>query len=110
MNIISDAKALSMCQNGPATTCFSQIPIIINDYLAYAFAAVPGNKPEECGKCYELSFTGEGKYETRLNHQKLWGKKLIVMVSNYGYDASNNQFDILIPGGGVGATMDVIIF
>ena len=85
-------------------TCFSQIPFAINDTLAYAFGAVPGaNSAGTCGKCFELTFTGEGKYETHLNHQKMKGKKLIVMASNIGYDVSGGQFDIMIPGGGVGA-------
>ena len=103
MNVIYDYSAQSKCQGGPATTCLSQIPMIINDYLAYAFAAAPGDGPNVCGKCFQLSFNGEGKYETRLNHQKLRGKKLVVMASNIGYDVTNGQFDIMIPGGGVGA-------
>lgn len=38
-----------------------------------------------------------------MNHKKMSGKKLIVMASNCGYDVAGGQFDILIPGGGVGA-------
>ena len=103
MNIITDLSARSMCEGGPATTCLSQIPMVVNDNLAYAFAACPGDGPNVCGKCFELTFTGVGKYETRLNHKKLAGKKLIVMASNIGYDVAGGQFDIMIPGGGVGA-------
>ena len=102
MNSILDFSAKSKCDGGPATTCIDQIPMVINDNLAYAFAASPGNGPNVCGKCFELTFTGEGKYETQLNHQKLKGKKLVVISSNIGYDVANGQFDILIPGGGVG--------
>ena len=91
----------SICSNGQGTTCTSQIPIIVSDKLAYAFAATPGNDAT-CGKCFALTFTGEGKYETKANHQALKGKTLVVMASNIGYDVQGGQFDIMIPGGGVG--------
>ena len=103
MNSLLDFSAGSLCEGGPATTCIDQIPQVINDNLAYAFAAAPGDGPNVCGKCFELTFTGEGKYETKLNHQKIKGKKLVVIASNIGYDVVGGQFDILIPGGGVGA-------
>lgn len=103
MNPITDANARSKCEGGPATACMDQIPKVINDNLAYAFAAAPGNGPNVCGKCFKLTFTGKGKYETKLNHEKIKGKQLIVMANNIGYDVANNQFDIMIPGGGVGA-------
>ena len=102
MNTLNDASAKSMCEGGPATTCLDQIPMVVNDNLAYAFGASPGGGPNVCGKCFQLTFTGEGKYETKLNHKKLQGKKLIVMSSNIGYDVGGGQFDVMIPGGGVG--------
>ena len=92
----------SICSSGQGTTCTSQIPIIVSDKLAYAFAATPGNDAT-CGKCFALTFTGEGKYETKANHQALKGKTLVVMASNIGYDVQGGQFDVMIPGGGVGA-------
>ena len=103
MNKLDDPSAKSMCEGGPSTTCLDQIPIVVSDTLAYAFAACPGNGPNVCGKCFQLTFTGQGKYETKMNHQKLAGKKLIVMASNIGYDVAGGQFDVMIPGGGVGA-------
>ena len=101
-NIISDKNAYSMCDYGPATTCISQSPFVESgcSTMGFAFAKVPGGGPLICGRCFELTFTGEGKYETQLNHKKLKGKKLVVMASNIGYDASENEFEILIPGGG----------
>ena len=51
-------------------------------------------------KCFALTFTGTGKYETKANHQALKGKTLVVMASNIGYDVENGQFDMMIPGGG----------
>ena len=103
MNVITDLLASSICDGGVAATCLSQIPFIINgcDNIGFAFGAVPGTSPM-CGRCFLLEFTGTGKYETRKNHKLLEGKKLIVMASNIGYDVVNNQFDIMIPGGGVG--------
>ena len=92
----------SICSGGQGTTCTSQIPIIVSDKLAYAFAATPGNDAT-CGKCFALTFNGQGKYETKKNHEMLKGKTLVVMASNIGYDVQGGQFDIMIPGGGFGA-------
>jgi len=101
---ISDKNARSMCEGGPATTCLSQAPFTVSgcSNMGFAFAAVPGASSSFCGRCFELTFTGQGKYETKLNHKKLKGKKLIVMASNIGYDVAGGQFDVMIPGGGVG--------
>lgn len=101
MNILLDYEARSMCEGGPATTCLSQIPWYEGD-VGYAFAATPGGQ-NSCGNCYKLTFTGKGKYETLGCHKALVGKTLYVMTSNIGWDVSNGQFDIMIPGGGVGA-------
>lgn len=100
--VLSDHGAKSTCDGGPSMTCLSQMPQVVSDSLAYAFAAAPGNGPNVCGKCFELKFDGRGKYETKGNHQKLAGKRLIIMSSNIGYDVAGGQFDIMIPGGGVG--------
>ena len=101
--LIDNNSTKNVCQEGgQGATCTSQIPIIVSDKLAYAFAATPGND-NTCGKCFALTFTGEGKYETKENHKKLQGKTLVVMASNIGYDVAGGQFDVMIPGGGFGA-------
>ncbi len=100
-NRISDDGAKSMCDGGNSGTCKNQIPIVVNENLAFAFAAVPGSAGGECGKCFDLEFTGKGKYATD-NHKALAGKHLIVIASNIGYDVAEGQFDIMIPGGGFG--------
>ena len=92
----------SVCSGGGLMTCPSQIPIIVNDSLAYAFAAVPAADGGSCGKCYALAFDGRGKYERKTNHMKLEGKILVVMATNIGGDVQQGQFDVMIPGGGVG--------
>ena len=103
MDLIKDYSAKSICEGGPAATCLSQIPFMLDgcDNIGFAFAAVPG-ETKVCGKCFLLEFTGEGKYESKKNHALLKNKKLIVMASNIGYDVSTFQFDVMIPGGGVG--------
>lgn len=90
----------SMCDGGNAGICRGQFPIVVNDKMAFAFAATPGGE-NNCGKCFDLAFTGKGKYATD-NHSKLVGKHLIVMSSNVGYDVAGGQFDVMIPGGGYG--------
>ena len=92
----------NICAGGQNTTCTSQIPIIASDKVAYAFAATHANSGGKCGKCFALTFTGSGKYESKANHQALAGKTLVVMASNIGGDVEGNQFDIMIPGGGLG--------
>ena len=104
MNLITDYNAASKCDGGPSTTCLSQVPFVLDGCpeVGYAFGAVPGAGPNVCGRCFLVEFTGEGKYETKKNHQSIKGTKLIVMATNIGYDVSGGQFDIMIPGGGVG--------
>ena len=102
--LITNKSTKSVCDGGSSSTCLSQIPFTPSgcSTIGYAFAAVPAGTKAICGRCFELTFTGTGKYETRLNHKKLKGKKLIVMASNIGYDVAGGQFDVMIPGGGVG--------
>lgn len=95
----------SSCDGGDAYTCWDMSPFEVSDTLSYGFAAVPADDVN-CGTCYELTFTGEGKYnedDTGSAALKSQNKSMIVMATNIGYDVSGGQFDILIPGGGVGA-------
>lgn len=100
-NKIGDKSASSMCDGGNAGICRSQFPIIINDTLAFAFAATPGGE-NNCGKCFDLVFDGGCKYDATSLHKKMKGKHLIVMSNNVGYDVAGGQFDVMIPGGGYG--------
>ena len=103
----------SICSGGHQTTCTSQIPFTIEGCsdMGFAFAAVPAQNGGDCGKCFQLTFTGTGKYHNNSNgasgdknHKAIKGKKLIVMASNIGHDVkAEGQFDIMIPGGGFGA-------
>ncbi|KAI1331041.1 RlpA-like double-psi beta-barrel-protein domain-containing protein-containing protein [Xylariaceae sp. FL0255] len=75
--------------------CSDQSPWAIDENTAYGWAAVNIAGETEmtwCCACYELTFTSG----------PVSGKKLIVQASNTGDDLSTNQFDLAIPGGGVG--------
>jgi len=95
--------------------CWDMAPIAINDTLAYGFAAM-NEEIAECGTCYQLEFDGNwyDLENPRPTHRAIKGKTMIVMASNIGHDvmydvtmkhgsAKGTQFDIMIPGGGVGA-------
>jgi hypothetical protein len=85
----------SGCDGGSAYMCSNQIPQAINDSYAIGFAAasVSGwNEAQACCSCMELTFTDGA----------ISGKKLVVQITNTGSDLGSNQFDLAIPGGGVG--------
>jgi len=94
-------------------TCTDMAPIAVNDNLAYAYVA--GTADSKCGKCYHLQYDGHFKDEFEMNppkatHKALKGKHLVVMASNIGMDVAGGnpdlpagQFDLMVPGGGVGA-------
>lgn len=86
-----------------AFTCTDMAPVAVNDTLAYAFVAAPGSQAA-CGKCFHLQFNG-GNHDNNVKktHKALKGKHLIVMASNIGHDVEVGQFDMMVPGGGVGA-------
>ena len=95
-----------------AFTCTDMVPVAINDTLAYAFVAGPSD--QGCGKCYHLQYDGHFANEMDTNkpketHLALAGKHVIAMASNIGHDvdANSTQFDLMVPGGGVG-TFDAL--
>ena len=89
-----------------AFTCTDMAPIAVNDTLAYAFvASQPG--VVNCGECFHLQYDGGFKDQNNDNkpkatHLALKNKHIIVMTSNIGTDVKNGQFDLMVPGGGVG--------
>ncbi len=94
---------------GGAFTCTDMAPIQVNDTLSYGFVAGPSD--QGCGKCYHLQYDGStnngaatGAPDVKDTHKALKGKHMIVMASNIGHDvdAGTTQFDLLVPGGGVG--------
>ena len=110
-------EAVSACEpGGTAHACLDHAPFVAtrddaSNRTAYAFAATPGFDPRRtCGTCFELRFTGFARAGSRLVHDvgaaqlnfSRSGKRLIVQATNIGYDVAPGQFDLMIPGGGVG--------
>ena len=88
-------------------TCTDMAPIAVNDTLSYAYVAGPGSQTT-CGKCFHLQYNGSFKDASANNaaketHKALKGKHMVVMTSNIGHDVERGQFDLMVPGGGVGA-------
>ncbi|SHO55909.1 cellulose binding domain-containing protein [Vibrio quintilis] len=99
---LTDFSTQSACSGGSAYTCFSMIPFKVNDDLSYGYAATSSG--DVCGRCYQLQFTGESHNSSGdPGSAALKGKTMIVQAVNIGYDVSGGQFDLLVPGGGVGA-------
>lgn len=89
--------------NGEAYTCYSHAPFAVCENLSFGFAAVPA-AGDVCGRCYKLQFDGGFQHGTpNDSHEAIRGKIMIVMASNIGHDVAGGQFDIMIPGGGLGA-------
>jgi len=94
-NPLTDYNAVSGCDSGVAYMCSNESPWAVSEDLAYGFAAVSiagGTEASWCCACYELTFTSGA----------VAGKKWVVQATNTGGDLSSNQFDLSIPGGGVG--------
>lgn len=90
-------------QDGEAFMCYCHVPFAVCKNLAYGFAAVPAGD-DACGKCFQLQFDGGFRHgEPKAAHAMMKGKTMIVMASNIGHDVGGGQFDIMIPGGGLGA-------
>lgn len=82
--------------------CYGLTPWAVSSTLAYGYAATPTGT-NSCGKCYEVQFTGAGNNGNDPGSTALKGKTMIVQSINVGGDVNQNQFDIMVPGGGVGS-------
>jgi hypothetical protein len=67
--------------------------------LSYGFVAKNG---VSCGACFMLQFTGDSHNGGGAGAAALKGQQMVVQAINIG-GIEQNQFDLLIPGGGVGA-------
>ena len=106
VTVNGDMGAQSSCAGGwRAYTCFDQAPWRdpIDHNLSYGFVAVPA-AAASCGHCYEMAYTGSGGFyrPDDVGSRRLRGKRMVVMASNIGYDVFDGQFDLMVPGGGVG--------
>ena len=100
---LSSYDTTNACQSGGgAFMCWSDSPWAVCDSLSYGFAAA-SQANYVCGRCFQLQFDG-GSHNGSANAgaKALNGKTMIVQVINNGGVAAD-QFDLLIPGGGVGA-------
>lgn len=80
-------------------TCHRMAPWAHSTTLSYGYAAING---VQCGQCFQVQFTGSSHNAgDDPGCQALSGKTMIVQASNIG-GIEQGQFDILIPGGGVG--------
>jgi hypothetical protein len=104
MNKVGVDTKSSCDGGGTAYTCYDHAPFILDNDVAFAFAATHAGSNIACGTCYQIDFTGESRHTSpapTLNHIR--GKTLIVKVSNIGGDVDpQGQLDIMIPGGGLG--------
>lgn len=102
-NTLGDNNATNACQGGgTAFMCWKDAPWTVGDDLAYGFVAASGSN-YVCGRCFHIQFDG-GTHNGGMQaaSASLKGKHMIVQVINNG-GVQNDQFDLLIPGGGVGA-------
>ena len=89
----------SACNGGSGYMCYWGAPWSVSDTLSYGFVAHNG---APCGTCFQIQFTGKGHSGNDAGSAAISGKTMIVQVINVG-GIDSNQFDLLIPGGGVGA-------
>jgi hypothetical protein len=96
---ITSRDTASGCDSGgSAYECYDFSPWYDSaTNMSYGFAAYNG---ASCGACFQLQFTGQG--HSSPNSPGIAGKQMIVQVINIG-GLQTGQFDLLIPGGGVGA-------
>ncbi|XP_060522846.1 endoglucanase-like isoform X2 [Cylas formicarius] len=91
---VVNASVQSSCGGGGAYMCNDQQPFAVSSTLAYGFAAASftgGADVNLCCACFLLTF-----------QDQIQGKQMVLQVTNTGGDLGQNQFDIALPGGGVG--------
>jgi len=105
-----DANEGSVCGGvGRSASCPDNQPFPVSGSLAMGFAAaaVSGSHglvgDANCGQCYELRFTNQRHSWGGGSHPELVGKRMVVQVTNIGYDVNGqHSFDLQIPGAGQG--------
>jgi len=101
-NVLGSFDTKNACESGgSAFMCWSDSPWAACDTLSYGFAAASAGN-YVCGRCFQLQFDGNSHNAgANAGAKSLKGKTMIVQVINNGGVAAD-QFDLLIPGGGVG--------
>jgi hypothetical protein len=90
----------SSCVGGGAFACYDDAPRAVSNCLSYGHIAKAN---PNCGGCFRIQFTGTGNSNANdIGSKLIQGKQMIVKVTNTGSDVAGNQFDLMVPGGGVG--------
>lgn len=98
--VSSTGDNVSSCQGGGSYACYDEAPRAVSNCLAYGHIAKAN---PNCGSCYRIQFTGQGEHNANdIGSMLIQGKQMIVKVTNTGSDVGGNQFDLMVPGGGVG--------
>jgi hypothetical protein len=98
--VSSTGDSNSACTGGGSFACYDEAPRSVSKCLSYGHIAKAN---PNCGACYRIQFTGEGQHNVNDPGSKLIkGKQMIVKVTNTGGDVGGSQFDLMVPGGGVG--------
>ncbi len=100
LGVTDEANACERNGTSGAFTCHSMAPWAYSNQVSLGFAAING---VSCGTCFHIQFTGTAQNGGNgPGAAALAGKHMIVMATNIG-GIQQGQFDLLIPGGGVGA-------
>ncbi|KAJ8967913.1 hypothetical protein NQ317_018834 [Molorchus minor] len=91
----TDPLGVSGCEGGRYVVYLYRSTLVVNStfalgYSGASFADGGGLDSSLCCACFLLEYSGT------------LGKKFVVQVINEGSDYSQNQFDLVFPGGGVG--------
>lgn len=98
--VSSTGDNTSSCNGGGSFACYDEAPRAISKCLAYGHIA---KASPNCGACYRIQFTGQGNSNPNdIGSKLIQGKQMIVKVTNTGSDVGGSQFDLMVPGGGVG--------
>mmetsp|Transcript_75870 Transcript_75870/g.191769 ORF Transcript_75870/g.191769 Transcript_75870/m.191769 type:complete len:384 (-) Transcript_75870:30-1181(-) len=109
---VVSANEPSVCEGGLAAACPNMQPLIHSANLAMGFAAAATDGTdgltgdENCGQCFELKFVDQEHSDGNWGGSapELVGKRMVVQVTNIGYDVTGDHtFDLQIPGAGQGA-------
>jgi hypothetical protein len=100
---LCDANGLKTDDEENAYSCTDQTSWVVNENLAYGFAAV--NSRSDCGKCFKLTFIPEFPTQYSMygnpnqDYSVLAGKEMIVQVTNTGAGGNDDpwHFDIAMP-------------
>src|SRR5262245_61385577 len=84
VNIGKNDSDRSACDGGNAFACMNQAPWKVGN-VSFGYAAI---NMGSCGDCYQLDFPN--------------GEVMVVMKNNIGNLNAGAEFDLMIPGGGVG--------